>query len=146
MSLKEQIIKGLPLLHAINVPEHHQYALVEAMIGSSPRVRKFFSYWMASMGAAMNRPVTRPQLISTSCTPDDLIADRALWAWAAAWTLKVALSQAIITDSSIQGICGTCAALTGNWCQQCDGPLCLMCEFYHEKDDGPHRCGYCLCP
>ena len=146
MSFRDQLIQNMPILHAINVPEHHQHALVEAMIGSSQRVRKFFSYWLASMGMAMARPVTRPQLIAKSCTPDDMLADRALWAWAAAWTLKVALSQATITDSSAQGVCGTCASLTGNWCERCDGPLCLMCEFYNERDTGPLRCGYCRRP
>ena len=137
------LLKALPLTEAVGMTDKMRQMVIGLMAKGTPQCKMFLSHWMAQMSDAMARPITRPQIIAGACQRQELLHDRALWAWAATQSLKTMLEQNGSNASTTAAPCCTCATTTTLHCETCDGPLCIACEFGGSLQEEVQRCGHC---
>ena len=124
------------VLYLGNVTEHHKAGRKAPYI--------LFKHFLKVAKQAYLRPIARPQMIQEWQSRSYLIEERAIWCWAACFTLSHMYPIELWRDHEKVGPCVTCAMGCYGQCDECSGPLCIMCDEAENIGEGWHCCGLCL--
>jgi hypothetical protein len=131
------------ILKTVGLHEGEINAYLRYLQRSTETVRIMHKHMNAFANMAYLRPVGRPQLIRIQPL-EVLVADRPLWVWAAAWTIRQQFIEAITQHDVFMGVCVSCALYTGCFCDACMAPLCTHCDGDERLEEAPHVCALCI--